>query len=362
MIDSTTPAPQLSTRGARFWQDKILKNYNKLVIAAGALVLVIGFLTGGLHSLNTGLANIVFDVHERPASGDVIIVAFDQESRAAMGGQSATREQHANVIRILTDAGAARIGMNFDFREASDANVDSKLIEAAKYATGRLVLSATSEHTLSSDDNFNFQEPFPALSAVAELGGVHLHLDDHGHVHGHHLVHAWRDGVIQSFASKIVESKTTEPQQFHLDFSINPDSIPTYSYNDILNRQVPTSEIKGKYIFVGSTEGFAGGSALVPVYGTLHKIELHALTGEALVQGRLITEPSPIVNLLVALFVFLGFTSIFLMFRGKTNTIIAVTTTAAMIGLFVTSLCYSTWQLPLGSAGLSVMLALAVSS
>lgn len=362
MINSTTPATNPSSKGAKFWQDKILQHYNKLVIAAGALLILIAFATGGFQTLNSGLANVVFKVHERPASGDVVIVAFDRDSRAAMGGQSATREHHAQVIRNLTDAGAARIGMNFDFHKASNENVDSKLIEAAKYATGRLVLPATSEHTFGGDDHVNFQEPFPALSAIAELGGIHFHSDDHGHVHEHQLVHAWRDGVIQSFASKGVMSKATEPQEFFLDFSINPKSIPTYSYIDILNRQVPASEIKGKYIFAGSTVGFAGDSLLVPVHGTLSKTELHALAGEALVQGRLITQPSPIGDLLIALFVFLGFTRVFLMFRGRTNTIIAVITVAAMSGLFVISLCYYTWQLPLGSAALSLMLALAVSS
>lgn len=362
MIDTTSPVPQPSSKWANFWQNKIVPNYNKLVVVSGALLILIAFATGGFHALNTGLANVVFNVHERPASGDVIIVAFDQESRAAMGGQSATREQHAQLIRNLTDAGAARIGMNFDFHEASFKNLDSKLIEAAKHATGHLVLPATSEQNFVGDDRVSFQEPFSELAAVAELGGIHLHLDDHGHVHEHQLVHAWRDGVIQSFASKVVESKITEPQQFCLDFSIDPNSIPTYSYIDVLNREVPASEITGKYIFVGSTEGFVGDTTLVPVHGTLSKIELHALAGEALVQGRVITQLPPIVDLLIALFVFLGFTRIFQMFSGRINTVIAVTTTAAMIGLFVISLSYSTWQLPLGSAALSLMLALAVSS
>jgi len=362
MIDNTIENPRPSPKGSQFWQDKILQHYNKLVITAGALLIIIAFATGGFHLLNSGLANVVFKVHERLASGDVAIVAFGQESRAALGGQTATREQHAQLIRNLADAGAARIGMNFSFHETLNEEVDSKLIEAAKHATGRLVLSATSEQAIGDHDDVAFQEPFPALSAVAELGGIHLHLDDHGHVHEHQLVHTWRDGVIQSFASKVVESKITDPQHFSLDFSINPGSIPKYSYIDILNQQVPASEIKGKYIFVGPTEGFAGDTTLVPVHGTLSKIELHALAGEALVQGRLITELSPIGNLLIALFVFFGFTRVFLMFRGKFNTVIAVTTMAALIGIFVISLCYSTWQLPFGSAVLSLMLALAVSS
>lgn len=362
MIDNATENPPPSQKGSRFWRDKILQNYNKLVIAAGVLALVVAFATGGFHTLNSGLANVVFDVHERPASGDIVIVAFDQDSRTALGGQSATREQHAQLIRSLTVAGAARIGMNFDFHKTSFENVDSSLIEAAKQASGRLVLSATSEQAFTDDERVSFREPFSALSAVVELGGIHLHLDDHGHVHEHQLVHAWRNGVIQSFASEVVESKITEPQHFCLDFSIDPSSIPTYSYIDVLNRQVPASMIKGKYVFVGSTEGFTGDTTLVPVHGTLSEIELHALAGEALVQGRLITQPSPFIDVLVALLVFLGLTRIFLIFSGKTNTIIAATTAVAMIGLFVAALCYSTWHLPLGSSLLALMLALGAST
>lgn len=361
MTDTITPPPA-GASSQQSWAQRIARNQT-WVSTFGAAFLLIGLcVTGALDPIDSALEDIRFGLSDRPATGDIVIVALDQKSRAALQSQTANRLQHAQVINKLIDAGANRVGMKFDFNATVDEVEDTALLMAARIADGRLVLPVSTATVTGFSSEIVFREPFPDLANAAHLGAIRLERDKHNHVHNYDLIHAWRDGIIPSFASELVRKASVNQSSIILDYGIDIQSIKRISYIDVLDGSFSTSDIKGKYVFVGTTEGIPSETLSVPVYGTLSAIELHALAGEALLQNRLLnTLPAPS-DVAIAILLFIVLTRVFLSLGNMSGAIMAIAAAIAVIGVTVAVQNFYALSVPIASSLIGVVLAYAAAA
>jgi len=348
--------PQLS------WAQRFTRNQTWLTTFGAALLIVFASLSGALNPIERTLEDVRFGFSGHPASGEIVIVAFDQKTRAALQSSTANRTQHAIVISKLINAGAAQVGMKFDFNVTSDEISDAALLLAAKEADGRLVLPVTTAPISGLNSRIFFREPFAELTQYANLGALSLERDDHNHIHDYNLIHGWRDGLISSFASEVVKKSAAHQTSIILNYGIDLRSIPRFSYIDVLNGSVKAADIKGKYVFVGITESLINEAYNAPIYGALSGIELHALAGESLVQGRLLAPfPAPS-DLALAIIILIVLTRIFLSLNSFAGAIIAVIVSIAIFGVGLAVQNVYALSIPIAGSLLGVVFAYGVAA
>lgn len=335
MTDTVSQPSQPQADPQQTWQRRLQRN-QPWVIAFGAVALLVFlYWAGAINALDRGMMGLRFGIAERPASGDIVIVALDQRSRAALKSDNVDRADHAAVIRALTNAGAKRIGMKFDFRGERDAAGDAALIYAAKQSGGRLVLPISTGPRGNTNAEILFNAPFGGLGDLVDLGSTRLRMESDGRIHEYRQVHAWRNTLISSFAGEVVENMSSDQATFLIDYGIDVHSIPRISYIDVLNDGLPADSLAGKYVFVGATDQVPGETLYVPVYETLSSVELHALAGEALHQDRLLLRlPSP-TDLALAICIFIVLCRVFLSLDTGAGLIVASIITASLAGLGV---------------------------
>lgn len=362
MIDIIAqPSTDVST-SQQSWPQRIVRNQTWVAAVGAVLLLGVLHITEALNALDQGLEDIRFGLSSQPTSGEIVIVALDQKTRTALQSRAANRTQHAKVISTLIDAGALRVGMKFDFHTEIDEMADTALLMAAQAADGRLVLPVSTAPVTSFSSEIIFREPFADLAKTTSLGALSLERDDDNHIHDYKLIHAWHDGLIPSFAGEVV--KITAPYQTSiiLDYSIDVHSIPQISYIDVLNGSIAASDIKGKYIFVGTTEGIPSETLTAPVYGTLSSVELHALAGEALLQDRLLSSlPTPS-DLALAICLFIVLTRVFLSQGSAFGAITLVAAAIAVFGLAVVVQSIYALSIPIASSLIGIFLAYLVAT
>lgn len=329
---------------------------------AAALLVLFLSMSGALAPLDRALEDVRFGFSDHPVSGEIVIVALDQKTRTALQSRTANRTQHAKVITTLIDAGAARVGMKFDFNAPSDKVGDAALLMAARVADGRLVLPISTTSVSGFDTENFFREPFAELAESTSLGALSLQRDDHNHIHDYDLIHAWRDGLLSSFAGEVVKKAAPHLTSIILDYGIDLGSILRISYIDVLNGSVKASDIKGKYIFVGTTEGLSSDAFNAPIYGTLSGIELHALAGDALVQGRLLASlPAPS-GLILAICILIVLTRIFLSLSSFASSMVAVATAIVIFGSSVVIQNMYALSIPIAGSVIGIALAYGVAT
>lgn len=359
MIEPITHNP---SDAAPSWLKRIAQNQTWVTAIGASLLLVVVYAAGILAPLDQVVTDFRFNLLEKPASGDIVIVELDQKSRAELGETQATRKQHADVINNLISAGAERVGMKFDFHAEKNELSDTALLMAAHHADGRLVLPVSTTPVAGFNSEVIFRQPFDDLAKTANLGSIQLEQSSDGHIHDYRLIHAWRDSFIPSFAGEMVKNTSTDHASLIIDYGIDAKSIPRISYMDVLNNTFSRKDIEGKFVFVGTTEGVPGETLSVPIYGTLSGIELHALAGEMILQGDFLESlPSP-TDLALAMCILIVLIKVLLSLSSITGAMVTVISAVVLLVVSVAVQSVYAISIPITASLFSIILAYGVAT
>jgi diguanylate cyclase (GGDEF)-like protein/PAS domain S-box-containing protein len=264
--------------------------------------------------------NLLYDVQlrlfHRPPPADVVIVAIDEESLAALGRWPWPRRVHALMVERLTQAGAKVIGMDILFAEPdrTDAAGDELLARAIE-AHGRVVLAVAPQP--GPGDRLSAILPIPWLAASAKLGHVDFDLDADGIVRSVYL----RAGVDQpkwpALGLAMLElgqperanrlpgarrdaggpdpvGKWVRDYRILLPFFGGPGSFEQVAFSRVLAGDPAVLErLNGRYVLIGATAAGVGESLATPVSGhnkPMPGVELNANVLAGLAQ-QIVVEP-----------------------------------------------------------------------
>lgn len=360
----TTPASQqnILTGENQSWLMPPAKGF-LLVSALMSLIMLIGLYTSGvLQGMDRALIDISQRVLERPVSGKIVIVAFDQESRTTLGVKEPTRNQHAELIGNLLSADVARIGFDFQLEHPSNTAADVSLTNALRAANGRVVLPMFSMTNNASSNWTMHHSPLDEFAKFADVGSSTLNTGPDGLVRNFKLIHTVRNTFIPSFAGTVTNSPEVHQTDFILDFSINPKNIKRYSYADILNNRVPQASLKDKIVFVGTTDDLNSNLPKVPIYGVLNAVEIQALASESLIQGRLLEMlPSPSV-LALASFILILLSVVFLSINTISSALVGALSILTVVALGLIAQNYYQLVVPVASILIAIVLAFIVGT
>src|SRR6185436_6809457 len=260
-----------------------------IALATATLVSVLA-VSGALTALENAGADMRARMLMHEVPSDIVIVAIDAASLAALDHWPWPRRHHAKLVEEISRAAPDSVFMDIDFSSQSNA-LDDAVLEAAlaKPRDYPLVLPTFFQRATGGDGELLVSKPLRRFARRTERAVVNGEPGSDGRTR------EWRsfwtiEGVR---VASIIDPRRVLPddQDVIIDFSISPTSFTFVSYVDVLEGRVPRAMLAGKTVFVGATAVELGDMLSVPLYGSLPGIVVQALAAETVSQGA--PRPTP---------------------------------------------------------------------
>ena len=220
----------------------------------------------------------------KQASGDIVLVKIDDESLREVGDWPWPRDTQARLYTELARLSPKRVVADLMYVGATRPAEDHALAEALSNA-GNVTVAVQSRAGQGSGK----QKPgdvAPTLENRIPVATLSVQNNWQNVV--------WRvprgdrigDRKIPSLSSVLARREGFEAGQYHVDYSINPATIPTVSASDILNRRVDRSAISGKAVAIGADSFAIGDTFSLPGWGKAGGVYVHVLGAETLKRGN----------------------------------------------------------------------------
>ncbi|HEY0625229.1 MAG TPA: EAL domain-containing protein [Allosphingosinicella sp.] len=256
----------------------------RLFLCALVLGLVSGLL--GLGSLPEDFFRDLRAMAQRQApSGQIVIVGIDDRSIQQIGRWPWPRRYHAELIDRLVAGGAERVLVDVDFSSPSDPVNDAALENALTRAKKKVVLPVHFSVDPGNGERVDLL-PLPAFSRSAELATINVRYNYRGEVRDLPYALPIAGTSYLSFGAVISGKSGRAYEMFPIDFSINAPKIPRLSAASILDGSTDVASIRGKTVVIGTMSRQIGDMYMLPSYGLMPGVTLHALGGETLLNGR----------------------------------------------------------------------------
>jgi len=322
------------------------------------LVATVGLL-GVLTPIEHALMDLRFGLAGRSASGNIVIVEIDHKSLQELSVWPWPRSYHAEILDRLTAAGAQGIAFDVDFSAQSTPPADAALAAAIADAQPRVVLPVFKQYTSPSrnPDDVRFTGPLPQLTPGARLASVNLQPGADGLIRLYGLGEQWDGQTFPAMAAALAPPTPPRAAAFYLDYGIAIDSVPHYSYVDVLKGRVDPTVFAGKQVIIGATSVELGDHFAVPLYRTWPGVALQALAFESIAQDRMLLRSSPALTWLLAALLAVVVGPRFSRWRRPLGLVVVLGGAVALFGI---SAVVQAW-LPLSLDTAAWMLVLALS-
>lgn len=275
-----------------------------------ALALLLGW-TDGRGRLESAAIDHLAALNGRPSPDDILIVAIDEPSLAALGRWPWRRTVHAALLDRLGQAGVRGVGLDVILSEADTAHPqdDALLAEALR---GRVPVVLPLIMAPGQGGVPRPVRPVPMLADAAKaLGHIHVELDADGVARSVFLKEGTQGRWWDHFALALLGIAGQAPPDarlpglrrpeavgagvgWHRDhwtqipFAGPPGHFPRVSYVDVLEGRVPPQALRGKLVLVGATAVGLGDAYPTPMSShdaLMPGVEVSANVADALRQG-----------------------------------------------------------------------------
>ena len=299
-------------------------------LLSAALLGLVAWLSvaGSLARVNYVVQDAGLRLISRPAHPDIVVVAIDDASIAAIGRWPWRRALHAELISRISAQQPRAIGMDVLFSEEDlDYPQDDVLLANAIQRSGRVVLPVVRRGHGPAADAADL--PWPAFAqAAARLGHVHVAPDQDGVVRSLYLregpaaapwphfsaalqcvgdpAPAPRCTAAPRALAQATAPRATPPEPWlRTDRSLiayagGPGHFTTYSYIDVLRGRVPPQAFQRKYVLVGAAAAGLGDLFATPMSQQsqlMPGVEVVAQLLDSRLSGVQIQSASPAANL-----------------------------------------------------------------
>jgi diguanylate cyclase (GGDEF)-like protein/PAS domain S-box-containing protein len=252
-------------------------------LLVGLLVAAL-YLGGWFDKIERDLIDLRAHLHARPASGELVVVAIDPASLQALNRWPWPRRYHAEVLKRLLADGARRVAFDIDFSSPSTPEDDRALAEVlATTGPDRVALAV---HRQWVKDQIFDTAPLLRFRRHVSLASINVQPDPEGLIRGVQTAVAWGGGTVPTMPAWLAGEPGAALQDLLIDFSIDPTTIPTLSFVDVLAGRYDPAMIAGKSVLVGAAAIELGDWRSVPGYRALPGPLLQALAFETLIQDR----------------------------------------------------------------------------
>ncbi|OJF94107.1 EAL domain-containing protein [Pararhizobium antarcticum] len=271
---------------------------SKFPIAAALLLLSVPIVLPSFSFL-TSTDNLLTEWRSanvlRPASGKFVFLAIDKKSLDAVGVWPWPRTIYADVVDKLVATGVNDIFIDIDFSARSTAAADERLADALEKAGGGVILPVFLQHAAADRNQASLaiSRPLPLFAQNAWLATATVRPDRDAHVRRFAVAEEIDGAVLSSVPTVMTGLDFATPGEFAIDFSIDPQTVPTFSIADVLAGVVPEASFRGRSVVIGAYATELKDVFSVPVHGVISGPMLHLLAAETLAQNRALQTIEP---------------------------------------------------------------------
>jgi PAS domain S-box-containing protein len=305
------------------------------------LIVAAMYLSGLLDFAERRLIDLRFQLLQRDASGEIVVVKIDPASLAEQGVWPWPRSRHAELLDRLFAAGAQEVALDIDFSSQQNPIDDARLAEALRKYGNRVILPVFKQEDRHAPTKaVSYTEPIPQFKASVRTASLNMRSDSDGVVRVMDGAHRWPDRFVQTLATMLADISERSPSDsYNIDFGIRAQSIVQISYADVLRSSFDTAQlaakVSGRKVIVGATALELGDNHAVPVRQDMAGPLIQAIAAESLLQHRdLAASPVWVVLFGVVLIVAIGGTR----FRNWTWKFGLLVTLAAIIAILSVAL------------------------
>lgn len=299
-----------------------------LTVPLLGVALLLGW-TDGRGRLESAAIDHLAALHGRPAPDDILIVAIDEPSLAALGRWPWRRTVHAALLDRLGQAGVRGVGLDVILSESDTEHPqDDALLAEAMRGSVPVVLPLIM--TVGPGGLPRPAEPVPLLAEAARaLGHIHVELDADGVARSVFLKEGTPGRWWSHFALALLGIAGQAPPEASLPgqrrpgngasgtgwqrdhwtqipYAGPPGHFQRVSYVDVLEGRVPPQALRGKLVLVGATAVGLGDAYPTPMAShdaLMPGVEVSANVADALRQGLSLRRAEPWENALLAVLV-----------------------------------------------------------
>lgn len=274
-----------------------------------AIVLIVGaiFIGRGFEFIENPLIDLRMSSQTRATTTDIVVVAIDPKSLAALGAWPWSRARHAEVLDRLFAMGARQVAIDIDLSSASDPAIDARLAETVSRHRDEILLAAFAQQpNLNSEPSARIlSQPLDILRASGNVAAIVLRPDRDGRVRRMPLFEDTGRAFLPTFAAALATGASMQPSLFYIDLSFDPGTIPVLSYVDVLSGSVPADLVRDRQVVIGVTSSQLGTYVPVPHYRALPATLVHVLAAQSLLNDRALVRPAGLFTLsALAIFTF----------------------------------------------------------
>lgn len=239
-------------------------------------------------------------IRRHDATGQVVVVEIDAGSLARLHHWPWPRSYYATAIKALSEAGAESIALDIDFSSPSTDAEDAALVDAMQRSHAQIIVPTFRQLAGGRSRDIIEDLPIPAIQNVAFLASVNVYADEDG------LLRSYAEGTTTqgetrpSLASYLAAVPGDASRSFQIDYAINPESLPQYSFADVVEGRLSPSVFAGKKVLIGATAVELGDRYAAPGRGVLPGVFVQALAAETLLQGARNPSRGPWPGLILA--------------------------------------------------------------
>ena len=210
---------------------------------ATALLVTGLYLSGALEIAELKLLDAKYELVERPAGSDLVIVAIDPKSLQRIGYWPWPRSLHAFLLDRLAEAGAARVAFDIDFSSHSRVRNDAALEQALSRFPGSVILPGFVQNAnpLALGGALVSTLPLDRFLPHVELASVNVLPDQDGLVRRMSRTGPLGGHSVPSLSALLAGDTDPTRGAFAIDFGIRLTDIPVVSYTDVLTGTGRTS-------------------------------------------------------------------------------------------------------------------------
>lgn len=280
----------------------VLSSRSNQIVVAIALALGAVCTQGGWDQAADGPLERARERIERKApSGEIVIVAIDQDSMDRLNAWPWPRSTHGRLVDALSKAGVKQTLFDLDFSSnASDPAQDRSFGQALARSRSPVGMIGSADEVNGRMRHVEANETLRPY--VRTLGSWIAHDSETGTIT---LPYRERYAGVDRDSIAVVASGRSAPtgvKDHPIDWSIEHGRIPVYSYADIVEGKVPVRALKGRTVLVGATAATLGDRWATPSGDRVPGVFIHAMGAETLAEGIPVPYgPWPLLGLAVAM-------------------------------------------------------------
>ncbi len=283
------------------------------------------------------------------ADSDILIIAIDEPSLAALGRWPWPRSLHAQLIDRLTDARAASVTLDLLLSEPS---ADDATLAAALQRSGRVHLPMQFVQPGRNGKAFDRLDPAPLLArAAAGTGHANTPIDADGTVRSALLCFepdpatGPEPHLMTLGAAPANGPSCLQPQRLRF---VPPEGFATVSFSSVLRGEVPAALITGRRVLIGMTAQGLGDRYPVPVAdgGNMPGVEINANIANARSSRHWVHQPHALAALAFTLAPAWILLIAFWRLRPRAVNLLVLALAAAVLVISITALALDLWIAP----------------